>query len=114
IYGGLGADILSGGSGWDFFHYSNLSDGGADEWITDFTLGWNGDVLHLSELAWNNPGFVADADHLSFTQVDSNSDGFIDYTSVGVDLDGGVDNFVTLVNLEGVSMSLADSANLVV
>ncbi|HKO87407.1 MAG TPA: hypothetical protein VJU83_02705, partial [Burkholderiales bacterium] len=112
LYGGMGQDVLTGGTGHDCFTYSQLSEGGADEWITDFMLGMNGDLLDLGGFYSNHPGFVVDAQHVSFSHIDSNNDGSTDYTQVGVDVDGGGDNFLTLVNLQGVEMTLGNWENL--
>jgi Ca2+-binding RTX toxin-like protein len=97
ITGGTGSDILSGGAGSDTFVYTSNTQG--LDTITDFTIGSGNDLLDLTAL-----GITADADHLRFTYDGAN-------TTVSVDIDGGVDNFVDIAVLEGVNMTLADGDN---
>ncbi|MFA5355062.1 MAG: calcium-binding protein, partial [Thermodesulfovibrionales bacterium] len=97
ILGGSGNDLLIGGTGSDTFMYGSAGDG--LDTIADFTKGSGNDLLDLTSL-----GITADADHLRFSYSGGN-------TTVSVDTDGGVDTFVAIAVLQGVSMTLADTSN---
>jgi Ca2+-binding RTX toxin-like protein len=89
LIGGRGADTLKGGTGRDTFVFSDLSD-----------------VLKLTDIL---DGFGPGDDLFA--------DGFLDFqksgssTVVRVDVDGGGDSFQTLVTLNNVVLTAADTSN---
>ncbi|MFV0302836.1 MAG: calcium-binding protein [Paracoccus sp. (in: a-proteobacteria)] len=103
LLGGNGSDTLSGGSGADTFRLLN-GESGTDT-ISDFNTG-QGDVLDLADLLdLFDPITDVITDFVEITTSGSNS-------LVKVDADGGANNFVLKVTLNGVT-GLTDEAALV-
>ncbi|MDF8334981.1 calcium-binding protein [Novosphingobium cyanobacteriorum] len=102
IWGGQGGDTLYGGSSSDRFAYRNVNEAG--DVIKDFQAGAGGDVIDVSQMFFHY-GWKSTLGHVRFVQ--SGAD-----TLFQVDLDGGVDNYVTMARLEGVTASTMTSANL--
>jgi Ca2+-binding RTX toxin-like protein len=106
LIGGRGADKLTGGLGRDIFEFADMSDAG--DKITDFVKGAAGDVLMLTDIL---DGFGPGDDLFA--------DGFLDFqksgsnTVVRVDANGGGDSFQTLVTLNNVVLTAADTSNYV-
>jgi Ca2+-binding RTX toxin-like protein len=110
LAGGKGDDILSGGADQDIFDYNALADRGTGkEVITDFNLN-DGDVLDLGDLlatfTYGSSGF--DAFNQKALQFVDDGKG---NTIVEVDVDGGGDDYVTLVTLIGAHLTEADHSN---
>ncbi|TRW96279.1 type I secretion C-terminal target domain-containing protein [Paracoccus sp. M683] len=103
LLGGNGSDTLSGGTGADTFRLLN-GESGTDT-IADFNTG-QGDVLDLADLLdLFDPMSDVITDFVEITTSGSNS-------LVKVDADGGANNFVLKVTLNGVT-GLTDEAALV-
>ncbi|MFA5352646.1 MAG: calcium-binding protein [Thermodesulfovibrionales bacterium] len=102
LKGGSGTDTLTGGAGSDTFVFDAVAYG--VDTITDFTLCQGNDLLDLNAF-----GITADADHLQFSFDGVN-------TTVSVDIDGtGINaSFVEIAVLQGVAISLCDTANYLV
>ena len=106
LIGGRGADKLTGSSGRDIFEFRNLDEAG--DKITDFAKGPSGDVLKISDLLDS----LGDGD-------DPFAGGFLEFQQAGrhtlvrIDLDGGGDDFQTLVTISNVALTAADTDNYV-
>jgi Ca2+-binding RTX toxin-like protein len=114
LIGRGGNDQLSGGSSGDNFVYQVLSDyGTTGDIITDFAKGANGDLLHLSEVLSTFAGITPT------THANAFNGGYLNFLPVGahtvvqVDSDGGANSFLTLVTLNNVLLTQADTANYV-
>jgi Ca2+-binding RTX toxin-like protein len=124
IRGGGGNDMLSGGAGGDTFDYNALSDRGTTgDTITDFTkepirghgnyarVSVGADVLDVSDLldtfAGYNGSNAFTGGYLHFQASGAN-------TIVQVDSSGGGNGYVTLVTLNDVKLTTADTDNYVV
>src|SRR5262245_52240398 len=106
-----GIDTLVGGAGNDVFQVFNLSDIDGLDVIADFSATSGGDRLDLKDILSGSGYDPVTSNINDFLQCISTSDG----TKVRVDVDGGGDNFVDLVNLVGVStdvMGLLNNGNL--
>ncbi len=101
LYGGKGWDELEGGDGADIFVLES-GDTGIDT-IEDFNIE-EGDVIDISDLpSLFDPLTDAISDFVQFTANSSGNDDSEDddhKVSLAVDVDGGEDNFVTIVFLE--------------
>ncbi|HVO03588.1 MAG TPA: type I secretion C-terminal target domain-containing protein, partial [Candidatus Cybelea sp.] len=107
LIGGKGDDSLTGGTGADTFQYLALTDRGTGkEVITDFNKG-EGDVLDVHDLFTGGPADVAHAFSDGFLKLDHTGGN----TVVSIDVDGGGNNFVTLVTLKGVDIETTDTAS---
>ncbi len=109
LKGGAGDDVLTGGAGIDRFVYVDLSEGGMNETIMDFTVGTGGDILDLADLIDGLAGATAanafSAGYLKFTATPGG------HTDVFVDADGGGDSFVFLTQLFQATLTQADVKN---
>lgn len=104
LYGGAGNDILKGGAGVDTYVFTSL-DGSIDT-VRDYHYN-NGDKVDISALLdLYDPLTHAISDFVKITQVG------LDCT-IAVDIDGGADNFVTLVTLLNPRVDLTDEQALV-
>jgi Ca2+-binding RTX toxin-like protein len=116
IAGGNGADSMTGGSGHDFFAYTNISEGG--DTITGFTTaGGNGlDILDLRTMFTTFVGWgggssttAETSGYLTFTESGTN-------TLVYADANGGTHNAgeqVLLATITGTTASAVRNATLV-
>jgi Ca2+-binding RTX toxin-like protein len=103
LIGGAGNDTLTGGTGQDVFAWLGTLSG--RDTITDFDLGFNGDVLDLSDLL------------TGFDPATSNANAFVRFlqsgnnTIVQVDVNGaaGDTSFVTLATLTGITGATVDT-----
>jgi len=112
LIGGAGDDTFRGGAGRDVFQYETLADAGTGkDLITDFSVGSSGDVLNVHDLLSGSPGYngsnAFSGGYLNFGHVGIN-------TIVQVDADGGGNNFHTLVTLQNVTLTAANTDNYVV
>jgi len=104
LYGGQGDDTMSGGAGGGDTFVWNSSDGGtvlnpADDTITDFISGANGDVLDLSNLLQGEESGSL-TDYLHF-QSDGNGG-----TDIQIDADGGgTFEMVQNIGLDGIDLT---------
>lgn len=106
LSGGGGIDRLSGGDGIDTFDYDLLGEAG--DIISGFVKGVGGDILDLADL-------ISDlgAAGVAFTG------GFLDFEASGsdtllrVDQDGNGDLFSTYLTLTNISLTEADTQNIV-
>ncbi|QOL49120.1 cadherin domain-containing protein [Massilia litorea] len=111
LVGGAGDDLLTGGLGNDTFDFNLASDAGAaGDVVGDFSKsGTNGaDVLDLHDLLQGFAGYdgtnAFTGGYLKFSSDGAN-------TVVQVDSNGGGDSFVTLVTLNNVLITEADTPN---
>jgi Ca2+-binding RTX toxin-like protein len=94
LQGGLGADTLKGSAGVDTFVYQSMAEAG--DTINDFNLG-AGEAIDISDLlSGYDPLADAITDFVHITDDGTNS-------TVSIDSDGGADNFIHLVTLNGVT-----------
>ena len=107
--GGAGDDVTTGGTGKDTFHFDLLSDAGTGlDTVTDFTKGASGDVLDVHDLLSGLAGYNG---------TNAFSGGFLNFqasggdTVVQVDADGGGNSYQTLVTLQHVTLTAADTQN---
>jgi Ca2+-binding RTX toxin-like protein len=107
--GGAGDDTMTGGTGRDTFHFDSLVDAGTGlDKVTDFARGTTGDVLDLHDLL---DGFAG------YTGTNAFTGGFLNFkasagdTVVQVDADGGGNSYQTLVTLQHVTLTAADTHN---
>jgi Ca2+-binding RTX toxin-like protein len=110
--GGAGDDVLTGGSGRDTFHFDSLADAGTGlDKVTDFAKGATGDILNVHDLLDTFAGYDGS---------NAFSGGFLNFkasgtdTIVQVDADGGGNAYQTLVTLQHVTLTQADTQNYVV
>jgi Ca2+-binding RTX toxin-like protein len=110
--GGAGDDAMTGGTGRDTFHFDSLTDAGTGlDKVTDFAKGTTGDILDLRDLL---DGFAG------YTGTNAFTGGFLNFkasggdTVVQVDADGGGNNYQTLVTLQHVTLTTADTHNYMV
>jgi VCBS repeat-containing protein len=106
LIGGRGSDKLTGGLGRDIFEFADMSEAG--DKITDFVKGAAGDVLKLTDIL---DGFGPGDDLFAGGFLDFQKSG--SSTVVRVDVDGGGDSFQTLVTINNVVLTAADTSNYV-
>jgi trimeric autotransporter adhesin len=116
IVGGNGSDLMTSGSGHDFFAYTNISEAG--DTISGFTTAsGNGlDILDLRTMFTSFTGFggggagaAAMSGHLTFTQLGSD-------TQVYADANGGAHNAgeqILLATLTGTTAAAVQTVTLV-
>jgi Ca2+-binding RTX toxin-like protein len=106
LIGGKGDDTLTGGDGADTFAYHDIADRGTGkEIITDFSK--TDDVLDFADLfTGGGPADAASAFSGGFLKLDHPVNGD---TVVSIDVDGGGNNFVTLVTLKTINVTTADT-----
>ncbi|WP_211219912.1 Ig-like domain-containing protein [Simiduia agarivorans] len=99
LFGNAGDDILTGGRHIDTFVW-NSPDAGSTDIITDFQVGFNGDILHLADLlTGENAGNLEE--YLQFTE--SGGD-----TYIHIDVDGGATfESSQVIILQGVDITAA-------
>ena len=103
--GGAGADTMTGGAGADTFVISADTLGPAiEDVITDYNFG-DGDIIDLTELLnvalETSPGTPTDLSDSGTGHVTLFDDGGT--TKLGVDVDGGGDNYVAVATLTGLA-----------
>jgi Ca2+-binding RTX toxin-like protein len=99
-----GADTMAGGAGSDRFEFNNGGLDGLDH-ITDFTSAPGGDVLDVSDLL---TGFDPTSSNINdFLQADESNGS----TTIKVDANGGGNNFVDMVVLDGVNIDIQGLLN---
>jgi Ca2+-binding RTX toxin-like protein len=110
--GGAGDDVMTGRAGSDTFHFDSLADAGTGlDKVTDFAKGAGGDVLNVHDLLETFSGYDG---------TNAFSGGFLSFkgsgsdTVVQVDADGGGNGYQTLVTLQHVTLTVADTQNYVV
>jgi len=111
IDGGGGDDVMTGGAGHDTFYFNQVSDAGTGKnQVTDFTLGSSGDVLNVHDLLSGFTGYngsnAFSGGYLNFQNTGGN-------TVVQIDADGGGGNYTTLVTLQHVTLTTANTDNYV-
>lgn len=104
IEGGNGIDTLYGGTGEDTFVFKSSSIFTGDDVIKDFSVA-QGDAIDISDVLDYDPMTDVITDFIQITQSGSNS-------FLSVDWDGGGNNFVEVIKIEGVT-GLTDEAALV-
>jgi Ca2+-binding RTX toxin-like protein len=109
--GGSGDDVMTGGSGRDTFVFNQLSDAGTGkDQVADFTKGATGDILNMHDLLGGLAGYngsnAFSGGYLNFQNTGGD-------TVVQIDADGGGNSFTTLVTLQHVTLTAANTDNYV-
>jgi serralysin len=110
--GGGGDDVMTGGTGRDTFYFDQTSDAGTGkDQVTDFARGTSGDILNVRDLLAGFSGYdgsnAFSGGYLHFQNTGGN-------TVVQIDADGGGNGYTTLVTLQHVTLTAADTSNYVV
>jgi Ca2+-binding RTX toxin-like protein len=108
IIGGSGNDTMTGGDGSDTFRWTDATQDGEADTITDFQIGAGGDVIDLAGLLSGVPGGADGADldaYLDFSFAGGN-------TTITVDFDGGgTGTESSTITLQGVDLSTIGSGS---